>query len=167
MAISLPDIPAMGAETYNNFMLASVQLPTGVQPVDQYTARLQQGKALMDSLKSSSVAPIATGLAQILLALGLDAPAVDTNVQLFSNHSFVFSSVPGYDQTVCVANKPVCRIDTFYPNMISQLILLTYCDKLSIALCTDPSELKQPELLVQSFIDYLTEWHAHVTTPAK
>jgi hypothetical protein len=31
MAISMPDLKSMGQETYNNFILASVQLPTGLQ----------------------------------------------------------------------------------------------------------------------------------------
>jgi len=114
----------------------------------------------MDGLKKSSVGPIAAMLAEGLMAVGLDGMVVDTNMQIFANHSFVFSNVPGYDQTIVVANKKVSGMAAFYTNMISQLIFLTYCGNLSISLCTDPVEVQKPQLLVDSFINYMNDWKA-------
>jgi len=170
MAISMPDLKSMGQETYNNFILASVQLPTGLQQQAngaagpllnlEYSARLSMAKTLMDGLKKSSVGPIAGKLAEGLMAVGLDGLVVDTNMQVFANHSFVFSNVPGYDQTIVVANKKVVGMAAFYTNMISQLIFLTYCGTLSIALCTDRAEVQKPQLLVDCFIAYINDWKA-------
>ena len=63
-----------GQDLYNRFFLASLELPTGAL---EFSQRLARAKELMDCLKQSSVGPIATNLAESLLALGLDGAVMD------------------------------------------------------------------------------------------
>jgi len=96
--------------------------------------------------------------------LGLDAIVGQTQSTVFSKHSFVYSNLPGFTQPAYVWGVPhhVEAFAVYYPNVVSQLLFLSYNGQLSCSLSTDAATVKQPKLLVDAFATEVEEWN-HVS----
>jgi hypothetical protein len=159
-AVSLPDAHDRAADDlYNDFIMPSMRLPVGADSPQQ---RLTEAHAVMADLKQSKVGWIIAQLSSVLARLGLDGLAGDTQQRLFGKHSFVYSNVPGYQKPAYLFGPPhkIERFATYYPNMISQLLFLSYCDQLTMSLSTDVDVVKKPKVLLECFVSEVNEWAA-------
>ena len=142
---------------YNRFILPSIRLPLGLTST---STRLRAAQAVMNDLKLSLGGVMTTALSFVLARLGLDTLAGDTQLRVFPLHSFVYSNVPGMEQPVYLfsTKSRVTGFQVYYPNLVSQTVFLTYCDRMSFSLTTCASQIKDPALLVQSFADEVKAW---------
>lgn len=162
-AVSMPDIKGRPKEDmYNNFLMASFELPVGHSTS---AARLAAAKATMDKVKTSMVGIITDKLSHLLGRLGLDNLASDTQLKVFPLHSFVYSNVPGFEQPVYLfTNKSkITSFEVYYPNIIHQSLFLSYCDQLTFSLTTCPKIVKNPQALVQAFVDEVAQWKSELS----
>jgi len=157
-AVSMPDAPGRAKEDmYNDFVMPSFDLPVGIP---SSAKRLEKARETMGKLKVSLVGPITTCLSHVLGRLGLDAVAGDTQLDTFPKHSFVYSNVPGFEQPVYLFSNAskITGFQVYYPNVISQVIFLSYCDKMTMSLCTSPDVVKEADFLVKAFVDEIEAW---------
>jgi hypothetical protein len=159
-AVSMPDDPRRSPDDlYNDFIMPSMRLPVGADTPQQ---RLLQAHEVMSDLKQSKVGWIVSKLSAVLARLGLDALCGDTQQKVFGKHSFVYSNVPGYQKPAHLFGPPhkIERFATYYPNMISQLLFMSYCDQLTMSLSTDVDVVKKPQVLLECFEHEVNEWAA-------
>ena len=157
-AVALPDRlkRSAGDELFNDFVMPSFEL--GVSATDR-PARLAAAQSAMRELKGSFAGPLTMMINGVLARLGLEAFMGDTTLKAFSNHSFVYSNVPGFEEPVYVFGKAkVAAIAAYYPNVVSQTIFISYCDQLGFSLITDASVVKKPKLLTAAFVEEVEEW---------
>lgn len=157
-AVSLPDFPTRSKfDTYNHFIMPSFRIPVGLPST---STRLRAAKDAMGQLKLSLGGILTTKISYVLGRLGLDTLAGDTQLRVFPLHSFVYSNVPGMEQPVCLfsTKSRVTGFEVFYPNLVSQVIFLTYCDQMTFSLTTCTSQIKDPALLLQSFAEEVKAW---------
>eukprot|EP00929_Paragymnodinium_shiwhaense_P008859 TRINITY_DN112830_c0_g1_i1.p1 TRINITY_DN112830_c0_g1~~TRINITY_DN112830_c0_g1_i1.p1 ORF type:complete len:499 (+),score=80.12 TRINITY_DN112830_c0_g1_i1:102-1598(+) len=158
-AVALPDMPGRPAEDmYNNFVMPSFEMPIGASQRD---ARLSTAHKTMEELKTSLTGPITQQLSGVLGRLGLDALAGDTQLKVFPLHSFVYSNVPSFEQPAYLfgGKHKIENLEVYYPNLISQTIFFSYCDKMMFSLTTDPTVVAKPRALVDAFVEEVAEWH--------
>jgi len=158
-AVALPDLRNREADddTYNRFVMPSFSL--AVSQKDR-AERLAACSSTMRAMKTSLEGPITMALNKVLVRIGAEGFIGKTMLDTFGNHSFVYSNVPGFVKPVYVlgTNSKVKGINVYYPNLISQVICLSYVDTLSFSLITDPTICKDPALLAQLFEKEVTDW---------
>lgn len=158
-AVAMPDLRGRAAEDcYNNFVMPSLELPVGVA---SRGARLLKARETMNQLKVSLTGPITEWLSCLLGRLGLDALAGETQLKIFPLHSFVYSNVPGFDRPTFLfgGKNKIKSFESYYPNMISQTLFLSYCNVLTFSLTTDPTVVSKPQALVDAFAEEVSVWH--------
>jgi hypothetical protein len=140
---------------YNNFVMPSIDLPL---QKDRKT-RLAATHSTMATVKTSFEGFITLILSSVLGQLGLEGFAGQTNLQIFKNHTFVYSNVPGFESQVYAFGQKMTGIQTYYNNMISQAIFISCMGDMTFSLMTDKETVKHPQILVDSFVDEITDWH--------
>ena len=74
-------------------------------------------------------------------------------------HTSLASHVPGFTQPVYLfGTSKVERFAVYYPNLVSQLLFLSYNGALTCSLSTDPATIAKPQMLVDLFAEEVTAW---------
>jgi len=158
-AVALPDMRRReaGDELHNSFVMPSFSL--AVAQSDRME-RLAASSASMRAMKSSMEGLVTMAVNSVLVRLGAEGFIGKTMLDTFGNHSFVYSNVPGFEAPVFVfgTNIKVKGINVYYPNLISQVICLSYVDTFSFSLITDSTICKDPAMLAQLFEEEVTDW---------
>ena len=151
-AVSMPRQASRGKdEMYNDFLLPSIKLPLSAAT---YSGRLEQVKKVMEETKASRSGYIMGKLLTVLSRLGLDALVGNTQLTVFGKHAFVYSNLPGFTQPVHLFGESKAKLTAFeayYPNLVSQLLFLSYNGQLTCSLSTVKSTIKEPKKLVDAF----------------
>ena len=114
----------------------------------------------MAEVKVSFVGYFTLVMTSVLAQLGLEEFAGATNREIFKNHIFVYSNVPGFESQVYAFGQKMTGIQTYYNNMISQCIFLSCMGELTMSLMTDKAMVKEPQFLADAFVSEINEWHA-------
>ncbi|CEL96964.1 unnamed protein product [Vitrella brassicaformis CCMP3155] len=128
------DVPA-DRVLRNGFVLVSTQLPIHIaDPKDrlrqmaQTTARLKTRHQQMATYT-------------LMATVGPVAPwwfTSKTCLDLFSRHSLVVSNVPGPKELCTFCDKPVHDVQVVYPNLVPQLMFVSYAGRLRTNFVIDP-----------------------------
>ena len=156
-AVSLPTQKGRSPqEMYNDFLLPSIALPLGPETRAE---RLDAVRGVMSETKRSRAGFFMAIVLQAVARLGLDDLIGQTQLQVFSKHAFVYSNLPGFTKPVFLFGS--ARVESFavyYPNLVSQLLFLSYNGALTCSLSTDPGTITKPQLLVDLFVDEVIAW---------
>jgi hypothetical protein len=122
-------------------------LPTPVE-------RLGASHATFKAIKASPEAAVARLAVQINT---LAPPRVlgTTAQQLFSRHTLVFSNVPGPAHPVYVGGCRVLAIQPVFPNLIPQVLCISYDGQLYMSIAVDPTAVPDPGRLGRLYLDEL------------
>ena len=116
--------------------------------------RLSASHSAFAKIKGSLDAPMAA----LLVAANAKLPqAIGQQVgrDLFSRHSIVFSNVPGPAEPIVIGGKTLVGLQAAYPNLIPQLICVSYNQRMHMNIVVDETIVPQPELLASLYIDEL------------
>jgi len=117
-------------------------------------SRVAATNSLFSKLKASPEAYVA----RFLTAANSTAPPCVFGFvgrSLLSRHTIVFSNVPGPAEQIAVGGKPVLGILPVYPNLIPQLLCVSYNGTMCMTLTVDPAAISDPERLAQLYLDEL------------
>jgi len=136
----------------NDWTFLSLPMPVGVSEARQ---RVDATHATFASVKASAEAAAARLAVQINscsppLLLGTVAQ------QLFSRHTCVFSNVPGPAEAVYIAGQRVVAIYSAFPNLILQVLCLSYNGQMYMSIACDDS-IPQADDLAALYLDELRE----------
>jgi len=160
-AFSMPDLKnrAEGSDSlYNEFVMPSIKMCIQKDRM----VRLKAMTDTMNEVKTSFQGPLTMILSSALGQLGLEEFAGKTNAQIFQNHSFVYSNVPGFTQQVYAFGEKMNGLQAYYGNVINQTIFMSCMGQLSFSLMTDKATVKDPQFLVDAFVSEVKEWHSEV-----
>merc|ERR1711871_1771287 len=79
----------------------------------------------------------------------------NTAKDIFARHSMVFSNVPGPSQPVLVAGAELTGVQMVYPNLITQVGIISYAGKMYMNFTLDDEIIKRPELIGEYYIEEL------------
>lgn len=71
---------------------------------------------------------------------------------IFSRHSIVFSNVPGPNERIALCGEPILGMYIMFPNLIPQVILMSYAGGIFFDLCADPADVDE-KVLARAFIE--------------
>ncbi len=63
---------------------------------------------------------------------------------IFSRHTMVFSNVPGPSRDIFVCGERVLGIQTLFPNLVPQSLLISYADSVFFNMSLDEEDLPGP-----------------------
>jgi len=106
-------------------------------------------------LKNSFKIPFYKLFPTIVLLLGLDDIFQNLSLSQVHRLSFIFSNVAGPREPLLMYGKPLQDAAIYYPNLIHQVIMFSYNNKISISMVLDTENIRHPKLLQQSFLDEL------------
>jgi len=121
------------------------------------TTRLKECNKTTAALKQSPLAYCTLWIQNNLLPLMPKVLAQKTAMDLFTRHTIVFSNVPGPTRPVTVCGERVMGIQAIFNNLLPQVILMSYCDKIFSNMVVDPDLVKDSDLLRQFYLDELLE----------
>ena len=137
----------------NNFAIVSAPIALGEETPE---ARLASTHKAITALKASSVASVTSWQEENLL---FNLPTRTRQMECLryiSLHSIDYSSVPGPPMPGNVAGSPVKAISIVLPQMLSQLILLSYDGMLYPTLTYDNEVLLDADCLSACYLEELT-----------
>lgn len=117
--------------------------------------RLAQTSVVTNRLKTTPQAPIQMGLQNVVLPLLPTKQGHQTFHDLASRHSMVFSNVPGPTEEVFVAGVPVKTLQMVYPNILTQVGILSYNGHVSMNMVLDPELIKESHKLPEFYLEEL------------
>ena len=142
---------AADAPLTNKWTFVQAAMPVGLRTPAE---RLSASHAAFAKIKGSLDAPMAA----LLVAANAKLPqAIGQQVgrDLFSRHSIVFSNVPGPAEPIVIGGKTLVGLQAAYPNLIPQLICVSYNQRMHMNIVVDETIVPQPELLASLYIDEL------------
>ena len=136
----------------NDWTFLSVPMPVGVAKT---TDRVAVAHETFAELKASPEAAAARLAVQIN---SCSPPSMLGAVgqQLFSRHTLVFSNVPGPSQPVYIGGQRVIGIFSAFPNLITQVLCLSYDGRMFMTIACD-ERVPEPERLAEFYLDELRE----------
>lgn len=146
-----------GAPLTNDWTFLSTPLPVHESTA---SARLKAASSLFSRLKATPEALISRLLVSVNATL---PPALFGFVgrNLMSRHSVVFSNVPGPAQPIALCGKPVLGLLPAFPNLIPQVLCVSYLDTMWMSLTVDADMIAEPERLGALYLDELRALAAH------
>ena len=123
--------------------------------------RLRTCNSSTKQLKSSPLAYVALWIQNNLLPLVPSFLAQKTALDLFQRHTIVFSNVPGPTRPVSFCNERVLAIQAIFPNLLPQVILISYCDAIFANMVLDEKLVTHPELLSKYYVEEVMELCKH------
>ncbi|KAF4670591.1 hypothetical protein FOZ61_010181 [Perkinsus olseni] len=138
--------PAEGDRLGNNWSFCSVDLSSAIKSKDSVSRLLATG-ASMNRIKRSLLSPASMFITNKVMPLVPSFFAKNSSRDLFARNSVVFSNVPGAQQPCCFAGKEVDQIYPIFPNLIDQVIVLSYNGKLMLNMVVDPDVVKDYDKL--------------------
>jgi len=139
----------------NHFTFVSVELATFESSAQ---ARLMKTHQITSKLKRSPQALVSMALSDFVSSLAPLSFVQQTVADTFSRHSMVFSNVPGPDQPILFAGAPVSEVQMVYPNLVTQVGLLSYNGSIFMNFTLDDQAIPSPELLGLFFHDELKRY---------
>lgn len=142
---------AADAPLTNKWTFVQAAMPVGLRTPAE---RLSASHSAFAKIKGSLDAPMAA----LLVAANAKLPqAIGQQVgrDLFSRHSIVFSNVPGPAEPIVIGGKTLVGLQAAYPNLIPQLICVSYNQRMHMNIVVDETVVPQPELLASLYIDEL------------
>mmetsp|Transcript_22737 Transcript_22737/g.28318 ORF Transcript_22737/g.28318 Transcript_22737/m.28318 type:complete len:170 (+) Transcript_22737:408-917(+) len=140
--------------------MPSLDLPILDQTYSSRSERLKTTKARLNSLKSSTVAFWMVKIASLLESIGAEALLTESQLRLFSKHSCVISNVPGYDLPVSLAGQQVLQFQTFFPNIITQILFLSYNGQVTMTISAAPDFAYPVQQLLDRVAFEISDWFA-------
>jgi hypothetical protein len=71
---------------------------------------------------------------------------------IFSRHSIVFSNVPGPGEKIALCGEPILGMYIMFPNLIPQVILISYAGGIFFDLCADPAFVDE-KVLTKAYVE--------------
>lgn len=136
----------------NDWTFLSVGMPVGVGGA---TERVHAAHQTFAAIKASAE-PAAARLAVKINSCSPPVMLGTVAQQLFSRHTLVFSNVPGPAEPVAIGGKRVLGIYSAFPNLITQVLCLSYDGRMFMSIACDES-VPQPERLAELYLDDLRQ----------
>jgi diacylglycerol O-acyltransferase / wax synthase len=138
----------------NKWAFISVPLPINATTPKE---RLEQCNALMNDAKSSPEALVQLWLQDQLLSRLPTFLVRQTAFDIFSRQSLVFSNVPGPQEIACFGGEPIIGMQSTFPNILYQVLIISYCGSIFMNMVVDGSVVKDSDLLAKSFQDEVAD----------
>jgi hypothetical protein len=138
----------------NKWSFLSVALPMDARTV---TDRIEQCHSTMEGLKTSVDALVQLFLQDHLLSKLPDFLVHKTAYDSVARHSLVFSNVPGPQATAYFANEPVLGMQAMFPNMINQVLIISYNGAVFMNMAVDATVIQDIPALQKAFLDEVLE----------
>lgn len=149
----------VGMRNYWAFLSVPMPIVLGTDNLKDGTpeclTRLRECNKTTAVLKQSPLAFVTLWIQNNLLPLMPKSMAQKTAMDLFIRHTMVFSNVPGPTRVVNVCGERVLGIQAIFNNLLPQVILMSYCDKIFSNMVVDPDLVKDSDLLRQMYLDEL------------
>lgn len=147
------DLDSASKAMRNLWSMVSVPMPVNETSA---RARIEACCKTTSRVKSSPHAMIQLFLQNNVISLVPQFLAQKTAFDAFSRHTMVFSNVPGPSEMLCFCGEPVLEFRIIFPNLIPQVIVMTYAEKVFYTLSLDQTTV-DTELLPKLFIEELKE----------
>jgi len=146
----------------NLWCMLSCGLPVGVASPLRRIAAVQKSTYY---LKRSPRAVVQLFIQNTVLPWLPASLSQQTCVDIFSRHSCVFTNVPGPDEAILFAGIQVTGIQMVFPNLLSQVSMLSYDGNLISNCVVDPQVVKHPSQLRKGFVDELAAMATALEVP--
>jgi len=144
--------PQYPNKTQNKLAFVVFRFPVGLPSLKR---RFEAIHTEFVNLKTSIRVPLLTFITNAALALGLDNPLCDANLQQWHRTSCIFSNVAGPREQLLLFGEPLLSFKPYYCNMLSQAIFFSYAGKVSLAMVLDSSNIKKPHMIGECFKEEL------------
>jgi hypothetical protein len=138
----------------NKWSFLSVPLPMDALVV---TDRLEQCHTTMEAMKTSVDALVQLYLQDNLLSKAPEFLIHQTAFDSIARHSLIFSNVPGPQKTAYFANEPVAGLYAMFPNLINQVLILSYNGAVFMNMAVDSNIIKDIPGLQKAFMQEAIE----------
>ena len=133
----------------NGFTFVSWPIPV---EHESFTYRLVESNK-NGNIKKRSLQPIfAMVLSEVMARLGLDNIIEDGTTNAFKRHSCVFSNVPGFSEPIYFNKSKVVKLEANYFNVIPQMLLMSYTDKIFVTLVCDTKRFPNAHIICDYMI---------------
>ncbi|CAM9094138.1 unnamed protein product, partial [Ectocarpus fasciculatus] len=138
----------------NKFAFLSVDLP-----INSSTAvdRVNDCNKTMSELKTSPIALVQLWVQSNLLSFLPLSVQRQIGHDIFSRHSIVFSNVPGPSRPITLAGEKVVNMQVLFPNLLPQVILISYSGSIFNCMVIDDKLITNPEKLCEYYLEDLRE----------
>jgi NRPS condensation-like uncharacterized protein len=132
-------------------LFSMISLPMAVNETNAKD-RLMECVRITSAAKSSPTAILQLFVQNQVLSLAPQFIAQQAAYDAFSRHSIVFSNVPGPGEHIALCGEKISSINVIFPNLIPQVIIMSYAGAIHSTLSADPTEIDDkvlPELYLQ------------------
>jgi len=138
----------------NNFAFVSCRLALSeAEPLE----RLHRTSANMMRIKHSTKAMVSLWQTNTLSKAFSEKTRQNLARDLFANHSLVFSNLPGPEAPIYIAGEPLEEVQAIYPNLISQVIVLSYNGRINMNFTVDPDLIEDADALASCYLAELRD----------
>lgn len=141
-----------------------VSTPLAINDTDP-VQRLKATKVETGKLKASPLAMVALKVTTLLGPKLPIATSQQTTLDMFSRHSVVFSNVPGPTQEIRFGGEIVDHLQMVFPNVITQVGILSYNGRVTMNMVLDESHIKEPQKLAEFFTEEIDELEKKLGLP--
>jgi len=143
----------------NYFAVVAAEAPV---QLDDRKEILKRVKKSMDTIKNSSAMIVNIKLQELTCYLGAEKLAEKAFKEAFLNHSFIYSNVPGLQEQIYFSGKEVTDLAAFFPNAMSQFILFSYNNRITMGLTTNTKMVDAPEEITSGFKKAIEDWASEI-----
>ena len=150
----------LGMRNYWAFLSIPMPIVLGEgakNPDELCVCRLNKCHQTTLALKKSPLAFIALWVQNTILPFMPTFMSQKTAMDLVTRHSMVFSNVPGPTRPLWFCNNKVIAMQSIFPNLISQVILMSYCDCVFANMVLDDEMITNPELLGKFYLEEIAD----------
>ena len=119
--------------------------------------RLKACNKSTTQLKSTSLVGMQYWIQSNILPLLPSFLAQKTAHDVFSRHSMVFSNLPGPEEQVSLGSKKLLGLHAIFPNILPQVLLLSYHGGIFLNMSLDGNLVKDVDLLRDCYLQELRE----------
>jgi diacylglycerol O-acyltransferase len=138
----------------NLWSFVSTELPMKERTV---TDRLKQCATATKKLKCSPMAYIQLWLQNNIVSRMPQFMQRQVAYDVFSRHSLVFSNLPGPAEHLTFADEKLLGMHCIFPNLLPQVIIISYAGDVFFALNVDPDVIDTKEDLPKLFLEEVEE----------
>lgn len=136
----------------NSWSFVSTSLPVGK---NNCIERLQVCNEEMTQLKRSPDAAVQLWIQSNILPILPTSISQTAALDLFKRHSLVFSNLPGPDKTQYFAGEAIVGFQILFPNLIPQVIILSYNGGIFMNMIIDPDVVTRVDRICEFYVDEL------------
>lgn len=153
--------PVSGLRNYWAFLSIPLPIVLGREGDESSSAtairRLKTCNATTNALKTSPMAFATLWIQNNLLPLLPTFAAQKAAYDLFVRHTMVFSNVPGPSRTVTFCGSRIVGMQAIFPNLIPQVIMISYAGALFNNMVLDDELVGDSHLLKQFYLEEILE----------